>query len=325
MVNNILITSAGRRVSLLQSFQHALKHNAIDGLVFAADSNPDLSAACHVADRSFDLPAIAEQNYIEVLLALCKANSVKLVIPTIDTELQILSAARDTFIDHGIDVVVSEPLLIDQCMDKTITQELFNSIGLQTPALYSLESIQYPCFAKPKAGSNSRGLHVIEHEDAWPPNVKLNSDYMLCEYLDQKAYSEYTVDMFYNRAGTLVCLVPRLRLAVRAGEINKGLTVKADFLPELRRIGNRLEGARGCITLQVFVNNETRALKGIEINPRFGGGYPLSDRAGATYARWLVEEALMDREIHYFDEWTDNLLMLRYDEAVYSNDHTVAS
>ncbi|RTZ49695.1 hypothetical protein EJ377_05105 [Chryseobacterium arthrosphaerae] len=55
---------------------------------------------------------------------------------------------------------------------------------------------------------------------------------------------------------------------------------------------------------------------GIEINPRFGGGYPLSYLAGANYPEWLLKEYFMGHDIPYFEDWEDNLLMLRYDDEV---------
>ncbi|MEI8597182.1 hypothetical protein P4S64_04325 [Vibrio sp. M60_M31a] len=77
-----------------------------------------------------------------------------------------------------------------------------------------------------------------------------------------------------------------------------------------------LKGARGCITFQLFVNEETESVKGLEVNPRFGGGYPLSNDAGAKFTDWLIKEYLQEEDIDFFDSWEPNLLMLRYDAKV---------
>jgi carbamoyl-phosphate synthase large subunit len=80
-------------------------------------------------------------------------------------------------------------------------------------------------------------------------------------------------------------------------------------------------GARGCLTIQVFFHKTNETILGIEINPRFGGGYPLSYLAGANYSEWIIKEYLLKQEIPEFNDWQDNLLMLRYDAEVLVYDY----
>ena len=91
-----------------------------------------------------------------------------------------------------------------------------------------------------------------------------------------------------------------------------------DYLKDKLR---NLKGARGCITLQLFVNLKEKSFKAIEINPRFGGGYPLSYSAGANFPKMLIQEYILEREVDFLDDWEDNLLMLRYDSKVLIHDH----
>ena len=122
--------------------------------------------------------------------------------------------------------------------------------------------------------------------------------------------------MYYDGQGVLKCLVPRLRIETRAGEISKGCT---SWLPEfdgLRESMAHIEGARGCLTAQFFRNRQTGLLSGIEINPRFGGGFPLSCDAGANYPAWIVREYLLGESIDWYDDWERDLIMLRYDAHV---------
>ena len=79
----------------------------------------------------------------------------------------------------------------------------------------------------------------------------------------------------------------------------------------------KLRGATGCITVQVFSNVNTKELVGIEINPRIGGGFPLTYTAGANYLGWLLQEYLFGTQIDFFDAWSPNLMMLRYDAGVF--------
>ncbi len=136
------------------------------------------------------------------------------------------------------------------------------------------------------------------------------------EYMDKADYDEYTVDMYYNKQGMLRCLVPRKRLLVRAGEISKGITCNNRLVPYLSDRLSNIDGARGCLTAQFFLHKTSNRITGIEINARFGGGYPLSYHAGANYPRWLLQEYLLGMEIPVMHNWENNLLMLRYDDEV---------
>ncbi len=141
---------------------------------------------------------------------------------------------------------------------------------------------------------------------------------MFMEYIPMN-YSEYTIDAYYSSGGRLLCLVPRERLEVRDGEISKGIARKNFVYEKLWGSMGHLVGAVGCITLQVFADPETHDIKGLEINPRFGGGYPLSDAAGARYAEWLIREYLLGETLQPFEAWDDGTLMLRYDAAIFSH------
>jgi carbamoyl-phosphate synthase large subunit len=113
------------------------------------------------------------------------------------------------------------------------------------------------------------------------------------------------------------CIIPRERIEVRAGEISKGRTVKNAIIPFLKEKLGYIEGCVGCICVQLFFHPEHQDIIGIDINPRFGGGYPLSYMSGGNFPELLIREYLLDEEIEYFDNWKDNLLMLRFDDAVY--------
>ena len=71
----------------------------------------------------------------------------------------------------------------------------------------------------------------------------------------------------------------------------------------------------------MFVNLKEKLFKAIEINPRFGGGYPLSYAAGANFPKMIIQEYILDEDINFVDDWVENLLMLRYDSNVFVNDY----
>ncbi|EGR0211439.1 ATP-grasp domain-containing protein [Vibrio parahaemolyticus] len=315
MTNNILICSAGRRVELVQAFKLSLKKYLPDGKVFCTDMHPTLSSACHVADAFFTAPRVTDASYIDFLLSVCIENSVGLVVPTIDTELSTLAKNYERFQEHGITLLVSDVDLIELCRDKRKTAKLFGLLNIEQPSIFDKDNLTFPCFCKPYDGSCSVGAVAIQSRSELTNDLLSNPKNMFMELIP-KSYCEYTVDAYYTRDNTLKCLVPRKRLEVRGGEVSKGVTRKNFVYDYLLKRVNALHGARGCITFQLFVNEETESIKGLEINPRFGGGYPLSNDAGARFTDWLVKEYLCDDNINFFDSWESDLIMLRYDAKV---------
>ena len=80
---------------------------------------------------------------------------------------------------------------------------------------------------------------------------------------------------------------------------------------------DKLEGCIGCICIQLFYDERTEDVVGIEINPRFGGGYPLSYMAGGNFPEWLIREYFLGETLAYSEAWKEGLLMLRFDDAIY--------
>jgi len=315
MKNNILVLSAGRRVSLVNAFKKAIDDLNIDGDVFGADMNPSMSAACNVLSNSFVLPHVLRDEYIDDLKSLCIKESIKLVIPTIDTELLKLAKHKQEFKDIGITIVVSDSELVVPCRDKRLTHDLFDDIGFPVPITYSLDNIIFPCFSKPISGSLSQNIRILQSQDELDTWDVPKSEMMYMEIISNEEFDEYTIDVYYTQESELICMVPRQRVEVRGGEISKGRTNKAliDFLKEPMA---KIKTAFGCLTLQVFKSKTTDQIYGIEINPRFGGGFPLSNAAGARYPEFLLREVFLNEELSYTDDWEDQLVMLRYDAEV---------
>jgi len=315
MKNNILVLSAGRRVSLVNAFKKAIDDLSVDGDVFGADMNPSMSAACNVLSNSFVLPHVLRDEYIDDLKSLCIKESIKLVIPTIDTELLKLAKHKQEFKDIGITIVVSDSELVVPCRDKRLTHDLFDDIGFPVPITYSLDNIIFPCFSKPISGSLSQNIRILQSQDELDTWDVPKSEMMYMEIISNEEFDEYTIDVYYTQESELICMVPRQRVEVRGGEISKGRTNKAliDFLKEPMA---KIKTAFGCLTLQVFKSKTTDQIYGIEINPRFGGGFPLSNAAGARYPEFLLREVFLNEELSYTDDWEDQLVMLRYDAEV---------
>lgn len=315
--HNILITSAGQRVALVRGFQETLKRFFPDGKVYTTDMNSKLAPAAYVSDGCFEVPRCTSEDYIESLLTICLGNDIGLIVPTIDTELAILSANKEIFANQGIFVSVSDYDFVMMCRDKRNTGEFFEKHGIRVPKPIDKYHPSFPMFAKPYDGSLSTNLHYIKNAEELTAEILNDPKLLFMEYIDKEVYKEYTVDMYYGKDNKVKCIVPRERIKIRAGEINKGQTEKEPLTQYLYDRLETIEGCVGCICIQVFLNPSSGDVVGIEINPRFGGGYPQTYAAGGNYPEYLIREYFLGEEIEYFDGWKDHLLMLRYDDAVY--------
>lgn len=313
---NLLVTSAGRRVQLVRFFQRALATTGISGRVLVAEANPEWSAAARTADDFAVAPRVTDPAFESFLLDYVERERVGLVVPTIDTELQLLARLRAPLAALGCHVAVSDTALVETCRDKRRSDAWFRDLGFDTPRLMARETLEFPCFAKPYDGSMSRGARAIRSAHELTHDLLADEKLMFMELFAEDEYDEFTVDAYYDRNGNLRCLVPRRRVEVRGGESSKGLVVKGPTYEYLLERLGRIRGARGCLTLQFFVSRLRPRWIASECNPRFGGGYPLSQAAGADYPVWLVREYLLRETIPFFDGWRDRTAMARFDDEV---------
>lgn len=314
---NILITSAGKRVALTRYFKESLQRFFPAAKVFTTDMNPELAPAGYVSDACFKVPRVTDPLYLNLLLKICENNHIGLVIPTIDTELLILSSARNLFKEKGIEVIVGDLPFISMCRDKRNTGDFFYKHNVRVPKEIDKHNPTFPIFAKPYDGSLSTNLHYIKSAEDLTSEILTDPKLIFMEYIDKSVYKEYTVDMYYGFDNKVKCIVPRERIEIRAGEINKGRTTKNDIVQFLKEHFSIIDGCIGCICVQLFYNVEKNDIIGIEINPRFGGGYPLTYMAGANFPELLIREYLMNENVGYVEDWKDGMLMLRYDDAIY--------
>lgn len=317
MKHNILITSAGKRVALTKYFKDTLNRFLPESKVFITDMNPEMAPVSYVCDGSFKVPRVTDPMYPEVLQKVCEGNNVGMIIPTIDTELILLADKKESFREKGIHVIVSDMPFITMCRDKRNTGAFFEAHGVRVPRYVDKNNPTFPLFAKPYDGSLSTNLHYIKTADELTQKILCDPKLLFMEYIDKNVYKEYTVDMYYGRDNKVKCIIPRERIEVRAGEINKGRTAKNEIVDFIKDKFGNIDGCVGCICMQLFFHPETKEIVGIEINPRFGGGYPLSYNCGGNYPELLIREYFLDEGIEYFDNWKDGMLMLRYDDAVF--------
>ncbi|MBT9315652.1 ATP-grasp domain-containing protein [Leptothoe spongobia] len=323
---NLLFTSAGRRVSLIRNFKTSMEKLNIRGNIITADRKKDASA-CFVSDYSEQVPPVSDPTYIDVLLKICRDYEITLLIPLIDPELSLLSRHSKPFEDIGIKLLVSSPEVNKICINKRVTYDFFKSNHISTPQLYSLEElskennrISYPLIIKPANGSCSINVNKVHNFKELIFFLHHTQNPIIQEYISGE---EYTLDILVDFEGKAKVVVPRLRMETRAGESSKGITVKNSALIEAgKKVAESLPGAIGCITAQCFLTKEGD-IKFIEINPRFGGGFPLSYHAGADFPGWILAMAQGQELQVSIDEWKDGIVMLRFDDAIFTTKNKI--
>lgn len=306
---NILFTCAGRRNYLVQYFQQVLKGK---GKLIAGDASPSAPALAE-ADIAVTLPRIDDPEYLDTVFDIIRKYSVRAILSLNDLELPLLAENKKRFAEYGCQVLVSDSDVIEICFDKLETIRFANNIGIQSPSTFTsyekavnaIESgiIDFPLVVKPRWGSASIGLELPEDR------TELYHAYELLNYrLDRTMLkdiskkdrkhailiqnkiggTEFGVDVINNLQKEHQAVIVKQKLAMRAGETDKAMTVDH---PVLRRLGEQVGENLGHIgNLDCdFFETEEGELYLLEMNPRFGGGYPFSHEAGANVPAAILQ------------------------------------
>ncbi|MBO5908521.1 MAG: ATP-grasp domain-containing protein, partial [Clostridia bacterium] len=293
---NVLLTSAGRRAYMVKYFKEVLGNR---GEVHVSNSD-DLTVAFNYADKSVISPLIYDENYIPFLLDYCKKEKIEILISLFDIDLLVLAKSKDKFAQIGTKVIVSEPEIIEICNDKWKTYEFLKNNGFNVPKTYlSLQQVLraidkgevgYPIIVKPRFGCGSIAVSVAEDEMALFYHFRRNTRTISKSYLkyesaavstdDQILYQEclkgqeYGADIINNLNSEPCNAIVKKKIAMRAGETDIAETVNEPFIKaECERLG-RLTKHIGNMDCDVFLVDGKPYI--LEMNARFGGGYPFS-------------------------------------------------
>lgn len=310
----ILFTGVGRRVELMQAFRQAANRMNVILKLYGADM-AGTAPALAFCDYTRKVCGMRDADYIPQLLRICEADHIDLLIPTIDTDLLVLSQNAAKFDEIGTKVLISKPEKIAICRDKNYTADFFESCDLKAPRTvndYQLYHGPYPCFIKPKDGSSSINAFKVENESELKVYAEQIGDYIVQPFIEG---TEYTVDIFCDYEGNPLFITPRIRVAVRAGEVLKTeIAMDETIIEECRKL---IAGFQPCgpMTVQLIRQNKTDDDYYIEINPRFGGGAPLSMKAGARSAEAILK-LLSGEKVEYSDVIDDGAVYSRFDQSV---------
>ena len=280
----ILFTSAGRRVELMQAFRQAADMIDEQVEIYGADMS-DSAPALAYCDKTEIVCRISDSNYIPLLAEICEREKIDVLIPTIDTDLLVLSEHKCVFEKIGTKVLVSDPEFIRACRDKRNTAAFFVKCGLNTPnPTDNVDNYSdgYPCFIKPLDGSSSINAFRADSEEQLRGLAAKVPDYIIQPFVEGE---EYTIDIFCGFDNEPIFITPRKRLAVRSGEVLKTqMFMDETMIAESKQLLKEFK-AVGEITVQLIRGRKVGDTEDkdyfIEINPRYGGGAPLSIKAGA--------------------------------------------
>jgi carbamoyl-phosphate synthase large subunit len=286
---NVLVTSAGRRVKIVDYFRRTLRGA---GLVMAVDCD-QTAPALHAADRYQLVPRIEHPDYVESLLNICRMHRIAAIVPLLDPELSLLSAARELFRGVGTQVVVSPSVVVETTLDKQATHDFLVRHALPCIPTYgdpdavrerlAVGSLRFPLFVKPRRGSASIGVNRVE--DAMQLDLACGSaDVVIQPYMEGP---EYGVDAYVDLlTKEVVSVFLKRKLLMRAGETERSVSVQDAAMTELVIEVLSVFGALGPIDVDCFREGD-KYLVG-EVNPRFGGGYPHAYESGENFMQLLV-------------------------------------
>lgn len=310
----ILFTGVGRRIELIQAFRDAALVLNKELKIYGADLL-DTAPALSYCDYTRHMVSMhKKEEYIDNLLSICENDHIDLIIPTIDTDLLVLSENKQAFEAIGTKVMISTPDMVRICQDKDNTFQFFADCGLNAPVtVRDLDKYKsgYPAFIKPRNGSSSIGAFKADNAEELKVYAGQLDEYVIQPFVSGE---EYTIDIFCDWNGEPISIIPRKRLQVRGGEVLKTeICMDSNMIKEMQVLCKAFKPC-GPITVQLIKDgNGTNWY--IEINPRFGGGAPLSMKAGARSAEAVLK--MLDGEMpEYVKDIADGAVYSRFDQSV---------
>ena len=332
---HILFTCAGRRNYLINYFRDALKGR---GKVFAMDMS-DTAPAMVDADVAITVPSVYDINYIPSLIEIIQIHKIDAIISLNDLELPILSRHLKYLQSTGVKVLVSSESVIDIAFDKIKTFNFIKSIGLKTPLTFTslkeandalkTNKITYPVVVKPRWGSASIGIDFPETYEELNLSFKLqhiklkksilnivsqqdaNNAILIQENMNGQEYGLDIVNDFEgNYFGTFV----RKKINMRSGETDKAISVIDDRFNKIGEIISSNLIHIGILDCDIFVSNNEFYI--LELNPRFGGGYPFSHEAGINIAAIYIDWLFGEKDIKQHNKYKSGMLFSKCDKIL---------
>lgn len=300
---NILFLGGSKRISIAEKFIEAGLSLNYKINIFSyelTDKNPIFFIAKEVIiGKKWNEASI--YNHIEEVI---QTKEIHILIPFVDPATIILSKLKNQ-------IQEKYPKVLFAVSDFLQTELFFNKLTANSWCLLNEINVpdqvldHFPLIAKPKAGSASKGIIIVENVEQL---VKIDQR----AFLIQKFINgfEYTIDCYVSYEHKVISITPRSRIEVQGGESIISKTFKEkDIINFSERILKKA-CLFGAITIQIIIDKSTSEIFFMELNPRFGGGVVTSIGAGANIPLYLLNDYLGIKQ-EYTENWNDKVLMIR--------------
>ncbi|MDE6340522.1 MAG: ATP-grasp domain-containing protein [Muribaculaceae bacterium] len=306
----ILMLGGSRRVSMAKLLKESGKRLGYDVEIVAYELETRVPIALEgevIAGMKFSDP-----NVVDDIARIVKEKDVKIILPFVNSAIEIASLCKERF--EGVFVPVADFATTSRMFDKSEAARLFKEAGFPIPRTYSVIDNEMPAIVKPRKGGSSRGIKIFHDVE----DLMLLQDldkYFIQEYIEHN--KEYSVDCYISAEGEILATVPRERLEVMGGEVNRTKTNRNPHLIEMSRKVIEHFKLTGPVTIQFLHDLDRDRYLLMEVNPRLGGGVICSIYAGAPIPDYIIQEAL-SQKVTPTTQWADGVLMTRYQsEAIF--------
>ena len=299
----VLFTCVGMRVDIVTAFRRA------GATTVAADASP-LAPALYSADSYALVPLKDDPGYIPALRDIVAAHGVDLVVPVTDIDQEVVSDGRG---ELGAPVLLPSHDVVRQTSDKYLAHETFEALGIASPPTWLPDALPdelpFPVLVKARLGFGSRHIYrahdraELEFFLAHTPVASMVQACCLGE--------EFSIDVFCDFDGRCINAIPRTMIESKGGESIKGMTVDDPALVELgQRVAEALPLA-GPGTVQCF-REQDGTHRVTDVNPRFGGAFPLPQAAGGRYPELALALAAGERPEPRIGDYRAGIFMTRF-------------
>jgi carbamoyl-phosphate synthase large subunit len=275
----------------------------------ATDVNPLAPALYHADEHEF-VPRVDAPDYVPALRRLVDAHDIALVVPLTDLDHAVLARARERL---GALVLLPAPEVVDCLADKWLSHRLFERHGLGSPPTWLPDALpaelEFPVLVKARQGFGSRGIYRCRDRR----ELEFFLGYSEYDSMVQACCrgEEFSIDVFCDLESRCLNAVPRTMIESKGGESIKGTTIRDGALVELGRDVSETLGLVGPANIQCF--REPDGSHWItDINPRFGGAFPLPTAAGSRYPELALALAAGERLEPRLGDFREGLVMTRF-------------